>query len=675
MNTATVPDTIRSLAFVQLRGDTPPLNWDSTSPVFAIRINGDYWKATVRFSQNDTIHYKFFVNGGRNKFSGVEGAPERMLITGTTDSTLPVQFVFGTVQDSIQYWKPYFDEPDSIEILFRVNMERQEDFDTNTMRVGVRGNFPPFIWGGTYFLKKEPQHVNPMSREYNGEHFWSGVIRLPRTLTDSIIYFRYVIHNAGDVPTANPLRWEDGISRTCGYPDIDPDGGNNPPRIFKYNNVMNDSTLAWKYWGDSECPRPIVRQLIFAVQFVVDLSEGKRMRVFDDDDSIAIRYYSDSFGNNLRKRIMKPMPATNNLYTFLDSFFLSMPGLSDVHNMATDSGKLYYRYVILKNGIEFDETYNLITLGGLDSLEHQWRSQIYNRKGTNQFFQRTDTSTRLTYQTNIPRWFVTLKPQRDVVLTLSCDLRPAYYQLAKGDTLFDSGQKFSITNKDSIYHWGVSVNTGYQIDNRDWIEWGNQLYSDTLRKMFDDGTHGDSIPLDHIYTQQFRLYKDSIGTGLTRQKFFKFSIRGYDNEGGKDIFNSFRHHFILVNDSSGFHTAREQFGSETPWIYTEWNYSLHKPMSVKMQSRSTEIKFSLDQNYPNPFNPSTTISYSVPMTGFAMLRIFDMLGREVKTILNGKVAQGTYTATWHADEFPSGIYFYQFQCGTFVDTKKMVLLK
>jgi len=93
-------------------------------------------------------------------------------------------------------------------------------------------------------------------------------------------------------------------------------------------------------------------------------------------------------------------------------------------------------------------------------------------------------------------------------------------------------------------------------------------------------------------------------------------------------------------------------------------------------------EFSLAQNYPNPFNPNTRIKYSVPNSSKVIIKIFDMLGNEIETLVNEEKPVGTYEITWHAEQLPSGIYFYRLQAvptgrqaGSFVETKKMVLLR
>lgn len=89
---------------------------------------------------------------------------------------------------------------------------------------------------------------------------------------------------------------------------------------------------------------------------------------------------------------------------------------------------------------------------------------------------------------------------------------------------------------------------------------------------------------------------------------------------------------------------------------------------------------SLSQNYPNPFNPQTKIKFDVPanvkgQTSNVKLVIYDLLGREVTTLVNEELKPGTYEADWDGSNFSSGVYFYKIISGDFVETKKMVLMK
>jgi hypothetical protein len=85
--------------------------------------------------------------------------------------------------------------------------------------------------------------------------------------------------------------------------------------------------------------------------------------------------------------------------------------------------------------------------------------------------------------------------------------------------------------------------------------------------------------------------------------------------------------------------------------------------------------FALEQNYPNPFNPTTLISYQLPVASNVLLKVYDVLGREVMTLVNERQEAGAYNFTLNASSLSSGVYFYRLQAGRFVETKKMMLVK
>lgn len=83
----------------------------------------------------------------------------------------------------------------------------------------------------------------------------------------------------------------------------------------------------------------------------------------------------------------------------------------------------------------------------------------------------------------------------------------------------------------------------------------------------------------------------------------------------------------------------------------------------------------LNQNFPNPFNPTTKIKFSVPKSSNVIIKVYDVLGNEIETLVNKKIPTGNYEVNWNAANLPSGVYFYRLQTGDFAQTRKMILLK
>jgi len=111
------------------------------------------------------------------------------------------------------------------------------------------------------------------------------------------------------------------------------------------------------------------------------------------------------------------------------------------------------------------------------------------------------------------------------------------------------------------------------------------------------------------------------------------------------------------------------------WDGLNWETSFKMIFNYMFVEIENEVDYKLYQNYPNPFNPTTSIRYELPLDGVATLKIFDILGQEIETIVNEFKNAGGYEIDFNATGLPSGIYFYQLQAGSFVETKKMVLLR
>jgi hypothetical protein len=122
-----------------------------------------------------------------------------------------------------------------------------------------------------------------------------------------------------------------------------------------------------------------------------------------------------------------------------------------------------------------------------------------------------------------------------------------------------------------------------------------------------------------------------------------YTVAFVQNDVNKEVINSGRGHYIPTN-----------IGGNNPGIPLE--YKLH-------------------QNYPNPFNPVTKISYDIPKSGIVSLMVYDVLGNEIKSLVNGFISAGKYDYEFNASKLSSGIYYYMLISGDFNSTKKMILLK
>ncbi len=178
---------------------------------------------------------------------------------------------------------------------------------------------------------------------------------------------------------------------------------------------------------------------------------------------------------------------------------------------------------------------------------------------------------------------------------------------------------------------------------------------------------------------RWEVLKDSI-FNVQRINNYVDSIVAYLDESQKrnfqkwNILNSkiWPNYYVLGSYSNEITFLKAWIRDRIDWmnqnvsglLITSINNNEYKPSS-----------FLLKQNYPNPFNPITKIQYEIPVEGKVSINVFDILGREIKTLLNKYLKPGKYEIEWNADNFVSGIYFYQLKANSFIQTKKMILLK
>ncbi|MGA9364413.1 MAG: endo-1,4-beta-xylanase, partial [Bacteroidota bacterium] len=116
-------------------------------------------------------------------------------------------------------------------------------------------------------------------------------------------------------------------------------------------------------------------------------------------------------------------------------------------------------------------------------------------------------------------------------------------------------------------------------------------------------------------------------------------------------------------------------GTARPALLWLAQFVKDNPTGVEEMASRFPSSYQLEQNFPNPFNPATTIRYSISKASKVELKVFDLLGREVRILVNTVQAPGQYTATLNAQDLASGVYFYRLTAGTFTETKKLMLLR
>jgi hypothetical protein len=228
---------------------------------------------------------------------------------------------------------------------------------------------------------------------------------------------------------------------------------------------------------------------------------------------------------------------------------------------------------------------------------------------------------------------------------------------------------------------GIRVDSGAGLTSYNrFIEGGIKIQNNIWWK-------GNNSPLTSIAEQNFvQLYLANTANGnfllnpqlngITRNSSGVLDPRPLTNGPAYTIplkeYPSDNNHFDQVNYAGAF--------GEELWIegWTALSQIGLVPTSVGSFSEYQADDFQLEQNYPNPFNPSTKIKYSVPNSGKSQvvsLKIYDMIGKEIATLINKEHTAGSYEVLWNASGLSSGVYFYKLQAGEYITAKKMILMK
>jgi hypothetical protein len=193
---------------------------------------------------------------------------------------------------------------------------------------------------------------------------------------------------------------------------------------------------------------------------------------------------------------------------------------------------------------------------------------------------------------------------------------------------------------------------------------GSSEWGFSVEQLSDDGY------IISAYTSSFGAgSKDAwiIRTDFKGDTIWTKTIGGAEEDQAWSILQTSDYGYIITGFTKSFGSGEEdlwliKLEPDSPNVIIDYDDILHP-------------NFSLRQNYPNPFNPSTKIRYSIQNSSKVVIKVYDVLGNEVETLVNEEKPAGIYELTWYAEGFPSGVYFYQLQTKEFIETKKMILLK
>ena len=130
---------------------------------------------------------------------------------------------------------------------------------------------------------------------------------------------------------------------------------------------------------------------------------------------------------------------------------------------------------------------------------------------------------------------------------------------------------------------------------------------------------------------------------------------------------------MILDNSGNLYITGYSMGIGTNYDYLTIKYS--QVVGITQNSNEVPEAYTLHQNYPNPFNPSTNIKFDIPKDSDVKIAVYDMLGKEVKILVEEHKQAGSYELNFDASKLSSGMYFYKLTAGSFTGIKKMILIK
>jgi hypothetical protein len=205
-----------------------------------------------------------------------------------------------------------------------------------------------------------------------------------------------------------------------------------------------------------------------------------------------------------------------------------------------------------------------------------------------------------------------------------------------------------------------------------------------------DALYPDIGADEYIYGLNYAPVITSLpDTVAIPDSLYKYQVTASDRDADTLVYRLITNaDFLSIDSTSGIIQGTPQLSDAGEYDLTvevddgkgglaEQNYTLTVDASLSVNALNERIPtaYSLSQNYPNPFNPTTTIEFSIPKSGFVTLKIYNLLGQEVATLISENLPAGVYHADWDASRMASSVYYYLINAGGFQQVKKMILLR
>ncbi|MBT3839381.1 MAG: T9SS type A sorting domain-containing protein [Candidatus Marinimicrobia bacterium] len=618
VNSSRVHGIVDSTSGVDLRGTVT--QWGAGTNL--VSDGGDYWSLTIQLAPGD-YEYKYGaqilnLDGTTSDYweNDIPGADyqgsNRSLTVGNDDMVIDMDYL-GRGPDNNN---PPYTPSDSVDVYFRINMSQHTDFDPGTQSVYVAGSFQGWDPGSS------------MLTQEGDSDYWNIHIQTHAANHE----FKYTLGAWGT------------------------DESNN-----RALTINQDTTIQWVYWND-QGPEPFASNATLTpFTLTTDLSNAVAGNGFVLGDTLIVKYGYGGTAESVTIDTLAQVP-------FQYTYSLTLDALP----VDLEAG-LFYQYYRIKNGSEYRETYFNFEHAGSDvSLAERRFHTLYGASDANAYAVNDEVNSNVDRR-RMPIFRNTDQIGSELTVTYSVDVRPAYYQVMSGDTLFDIQGTTHVNDADSVLGWGPWINGpgSEPLSGDSWTTWGGTLFSTTEKQMHDDGLNGDAVAGDSVYSIQV-----TYASTATLGQEFKFGLRGGDNESGYGL-----NHIENIDVSNP--TIASYWGSINPFKYNAWDFDTNTSNLAIDENETglTPLRFSLSDNYPNPFNPTTSFTFTLPFGAEVSLNVYNLLGVKVATVHNGYAKPGTYDVKWNGKDMTgnkvaSGVYIYELDAGAyFYQTKKMTLLK
>ncbi len=649
LNAATIPDTTLTDGFMEVRGsanDVAPatladgnmIDWSDVSTLEPTNIGGDYWQVQFQIADTTNLTFKFF--SGQTDAAGLNGweaDPNPSIPAGTGDTTLTTHFFevqgpfkdFGE-QDKGDYdWRPYEPMEGHVAVWFRVFMNTESalnggyDRADTSQVIGVRGDplggNGPLDWGATQ-IRLMPELSEDVAAGY---HLFSGVAYYPDSLAGQQQYYKF--HHFDGHET-----WEGNVN---------PDDPGREDRVFTIPS--SDSTLHWKYFNNST-PASGAEQVTSTLLFAVDTSPLEAIGLYDRGRGDSLEVRGDFNGWGCADPTICELIRVPGEDLFEGAFTVT----------AFPETNWGYKFFINHNDENFQAEFGEAPPSG-------WEEPISTTGANRALLFEGSTEQDLGIQ-----FFNDVLPGNIIPEGTTIDVT---FQVRMDSALVDDAAPFDpamdtvTVNLHGDALWAFSQGLYRDAD-------GNYQTNTSNIVLTDDDQDG-------LYTGTFTVTGPTYGVIQYKYAFGGTGAFSEEAGGGFSDRGRRRTRFIAAN-ADGSWPSEWTFEAEQ-YIPSGLLPFEDNPVATGVENVGGELptQATLNANYPNPFNPTTTIEYSINSISQVSLKVFDLTGRLVATLVDGMQQPSNYRVDFDANNLASGVYMYRLETPNTTLTRKMILLK